>query len=175
MSLFDLAEKHGTNKAEYGYTPAYEIMLAPCQRVLEIGIGGPGLSGGPSRHAASLHMWAEFFPYAAIYGMDIRKELLINTDRIQCEWADVMDSASLIYAAEAMGGNFDLIVDDAVHEPEPQINAMLTLLPYLSPTGTYVIEDIANCDPREIASRVPIGHKTKIFQCKLPALFIYRR
>jgi hypothetical protein len=177
MTLCELAEKHGTNKAEYGYTPIYEAMLKPrtINRILEIGIGAPGLSGGPSKHAASLKMWEEFFPLAEIFAMDVRTEILINQGRIHSLWADVGDSATLVHAAEMMGGNFDLIIDDAVHEPGPQINALLTLLPFMAPKGLYAIEDVANCDPREIIAALPPDeYEAGVFQCKLPLIFICR-
>lgn len=176
LKLSALAEKHGTNKAEYGYTPIYEARLSPfTRRILEIGIGAPGLSGGPSRHAASLKMWEEFFPLASIFAVDVRRELLINEGRISSLWADVNDPATILSAADAFGGNFDFIVDDAVHEPKPQISTMLELLPYLAPDGCYAVEDVANCPPEEIIAALPPDYVGEVFYCKLPLVMVQRR
>lgn len=176
MTLCELAEKHGTNKAEYGYTPVYQDLTAhhPVKRILELGIGAPGLSGGASLHAASLKMWAEYLPEAEIFAVDNRREILFNGDRIMSLWADVYDSASLIHAAETFGGHFDLIVDDAVHLPDAQINAMRTLLPHLDTNGIYCIEDVANCHPDVILAEIPPGYSTHVWPCKLPFITIKR-
>src|ERR1019366_5087399 len=105
--LCELATKWGTNKAELGYTPVYHQLLqeVSVERVLEIGIGAPGLSGGPSEHAASLFMWREYLPDAEIYALDIRTELLVNEGRIHSFWADVYQPETLTSAALAGGGN----------------------------------------------------------------------
>jgi hypothetical protein len=158
--LCELAVRHGTNKVDMGYTPFYyELLKAKrVKRVLEIGIGGPGLSGGASRHGASLYMWRDFFPEAEIYGFDVDRRLLFADHRIYTQWADVEHPTSLIAAAHMAGGTFDLIVDDAVHLPGPQLGAAVTLLPFLSKDGIYIIEDVANCDPLEIIQHIPLEY-----------------
>jgi hypothetical protein len=165
--LCDLAEKHGTNKCSEGYTPFYYELLRDrhIQRVLEVGIGGPGLSGGASKLGASLRMWAEFLPMARIYGLDVKRELLFNEGTIQTRWADVEQPETLIDAAKHFGVLYDLIVDDAVHLPGPQISTALTLLPFLTCNGTYVIEDVANCHPDDIVSRIPDDYYCRIQHC----------
>ena len=143
--LCDLADKYGTNKGELGYTQHYwEILggIPTPKRILELGIGGPGLSGGPSEWGASLYMWQEFFPDAEIFAIDHLRELLINEGHITSFQADIYDPSTLVRVAEIVDGRFDLIVDDAVHDPMPQITAYVTLRPYLTPDGVYVIEDV---------------------------------
>lgn len=155
--LCELAVKYGTNKVDMDYTPFYHALLAdkPIRRVLELGIGAPGLSGGASKHGASLYMWREFFPQAQIFGVDIDPKLLFAADRIMTTQADVYNPASLIKAAQVFGGYFDLIIDDAVHLPGPQFGAAVTLLPFLTTGGIYIIEDVANCDPIDLIQHIP--------------------
>ena len=178
--LCELALKYGTNKCEEGYTPFYYELFTKyrpiIKKVLELGIGGPGLSGGPSKHGASLYMWEEFFPEAEIYGADIDPALLINAGRIKSFQADVESSLSLTALALAAGGNFDVVIDDAVHLPGPQINAALTLLPYLTPKGIYIIEDVANCPPEFIMDQIPPEYRcgTRLF-VHYPIVAIVRR
>lgn len=98
-------------------------------------------------HAASLFMWRDYFPTAEIIGLDIRTELLINQGRIRSYWCDQGDAIGMRKLAEILGGEFDLVIDDGVHEPEFQLKAMRAFLPFLAPHGMYVTEDVVNCDP----------------------------
>lgn len=173
--LCELALKYGTNKVDMGYTPFYYELLKdkPIKRVLEVGIGGPGLSGGPSLHGASLYMWRDFFPQAQIVGFDVQEDLLFAAERITSYKADVYSTESLITAALKAGGYFDLIVDDAVHLPIPQLATAVTLLPYLTKNGIYIIEDVANCDPIEIIKEIPPEYACwSVRFTKLPLIII---
>jgi hypothetical protein len=166
--LCDIAQRQGTNKADEGYTPFYYELFKgrDVTRVLELGIGGPGLSGGVSAWGASLYMWAEFFDHAEIYGADIDPMLLINRGRITSYQVDVTNADSLRALGERSGGDFDVIIDDAVHLPGPQILACQTLLPFLAGDGVYIIEDVANCPPSHIISQLPDGFIGYSVQCK---------
>ena len=175
--LGEFAIKHGTNKADEGYTPFYYELFKgrAVTRLLELGIGGPGLSGGASKHGASLYMWREFFPLANIYGVDIDRRLLFTADRIETAYADVHSYTSLLAAVHWLGGRFDLIIDDAVHLPGPQTLACKTLLPFLAPGGVYIIEDVANCPPREIIDQLPDNYSRYSVQCKnWPLVVVFR-
>jgi hypothetical protein len=177
--LCELALKYGTNKCEEGYTPFYYELFTKyihnVKKVLELGIGGPGLSGGPSKHGASLYMWEEFFPEAEIYGVDSDAGLLINAGRIFSMQADVNEPATLATIGK-MFGPFDVIIDDAVHLPKPQLQSALTLLPYLTPKGVYIIEDVANCLPELIMDQIPPEYKCATHQfVHYPIIAIVRR
>jgi hypothetical protein len=177
--LCELALKYGTNKCEEGYTPFYYYLfnkyVTNVKKVLELGIGGPGLSGGPSKHGASLYMWEEFFPDAEITGVDIDPALLINAGRIRSFTADVCAPMTLVPVA-LNRGNFDVIIDDAVHLPEPQLQSALTLLPYLTPKGVYIIEDVANCPVEFIMDQIPPEYKCATHQfIHYPVIVIIRR
>ena len=177
--LCELALKYGTNKCEEGYTPFYYELFTKyvtnVKNILELGIGGPGLSGGPSKHGASLYMWEEFFPEAKITGIDIDPALLINAGRIRSFQADVYSPMTLA-AVALQRGNFDVIIDDAVHLPEPQLQSALTLLPYLTPKGVYVIEDVANWEPEFIMYQIPPEYKVATHRfTHWPIIAIVRR
>ncbi len=141
--LCELAAKYGTNKADLDYTPAYyKVLQAYTPKVLlELGIGAPGLSGGPSEHGASLYMWQEALPDAKIVGVDFRRELLFETGNIVTEWADCYQPDSIAAVGEEHGP-FDMIVDDAVHDPDIQLSCLESLWPYLADGGFYGIEDL---------------------------------
>lgn len=174
--LCELAQKFGSDKSgHHNYTPTYYALLKDktVKRVLEVGIGDAACMwvitsrGLPYRVGASLYMWEEFFPEAAVFGFDIKPDILINEGRIRSFVADQYKADTLCAAADAAGGNFDLIVDDGCHEPMPQINTMLTLLPYLTPTGVYVLEDLCpyklpNGDTSFVTNMIPAGYKFEV-------------
>lgn len=147
--LDDLFTRFGTDKNIWGYVPAYETHLGPMRntatRVLEIGICGfrdiPGNVVG-----ASLFAWRDYFPLADVYGLDNDSRFIFNDhDRIHTALCDAYNSEQL---AKVIAGwrcaNFDFICDDAVHDPLPQINLALMLLPVLKPGGVYAIEEACN-------------------------------
>jgi SAM-dependent methyltransferase len=161
--LCELADQHMTDKGGrstvYGghagdtchnYTPAYHEILGhrreQVRRVLEVGVNA----------GSSLRMWAEYFPAAEVIGLDIRPEVLFQTDRIRCYLADQGNAGSLRAAVAAAGGGpFDLIIDDGSHEDAHQMITAETLLPYLAAGGVYVIEDIRiDCRPGIIANQI---------------------
>jgi len=145
--LTRLANKCGTDKGTldhrpdsgwqgwvHNYCDFYETMLDPlrlsARRVLEIGVW----------HGASLQMWAEYFPNAEVYGIDVdlsqvRKDL---GARIHVIEGNVMDRGLDIGAH----GPFDLIVDDGSHVMEEQQTALARLFPSVRPGGWYILEDL---------------------------------
>lgn len=173
--LCELADKYETDKGglstRYGggdgdtahnYTPAYYDMFKDrvddVKMVLEIGVNAGG----------SLRMWEEFFPNARIYGLDIRPEVLFASPRIGCLLADQGSPASLRAAMAQIGTDpkFDLIIDDGSHEFEHQRVSMLTLLPYLSDTGYYVVEDLSDdCHPELLGNLVPPEYEWTAVKC----------
>lgn len=130
--LCQLAEKYGTDKL-YHYTPFYDLLFrgirGNVRAVLEIGV----------KDGASLRMWADYFPGAKIYGMDI-KPAPLNDDRIFAFFGDQSKEADLQHAGEL--GPFDLIVDDGSHKANEQILGAVTLMPFVREGGLYIIEDV---------------------------------
>lgn len=151
MSLLgDLFVKYGTDKGIWGYTQYYEKLMGPCRyevkRVLEVGICGhrdiPNNVVG-----ASLFVWRDYFPNAEIYGLDIDSRFIFNDQhRIHTALCDAYDRSQLQDALASFGADgsfvFDMIVDDAVHDPAPQIKLMNELSPYLKRDGLYFMEDV---------------------------------
>lgn len=141
--------KYGTDKgylggSGWGYTSAYEKHLDPdrVRAVLEIGICGfrdiPGNVVG-----ASLFAWRDYLPRAEIYGLDYDMRFIFNDQpRIHTEHCDAYDEAQLLAAVTKFNTKYDFICDDAVHEPDCQMDLCRMLWPFLNPGGVYAIEDI---------------------------------
>jgi hypothetical protein len=125
------------------YFPVYHKHLARFRartpHVLEIGI----YSGG------SLDMWRDYFgPGASIYGVDIEPacaayeqpgtRVFVGDQSSRRFWAGVRASAPAL----------DVVLDDGGHEYEQQRISLEELLPYLTPGGVYICEDVHGVDNR---------------------------
>lgn len=132
MNLTELAKKHGTDKLSVGYMPHYDKHFAPFRgrplRILELGV----LDG------ASLRMWAEYFPNAEIWGVDVNPKCKrYETDRIKIVCSS-QDNQPLLQAL----GEFDIVIDDASHLNQLILASAEALLPQTR--MFYVIEDLRN-------------------------------
>jgi hypothetical protein len=143
-TLCEIAQSTGTDKLGF-YTPLYDLILQgrDIKKVLEIGIGTTQcMTHVPNyRPGASLRMWEQFFPKAEIFGVDIEPSVLVNEGRIRSQECDQSKRSDLIMAAQWTGGNLDLVIDDGSHKSEHQVLSVVTLMPFLSPDGIYIIED----------------------------------
>jgi hypothetical protein len=165
--LCKIAQKYHTDKSHFhNYTPYYHQLLSgkSVKKVLEIGLGWGGLMHNDYQHAGSLLMWREYFPEAEIYGLDVRPDALRNEHRIHSFLCDQNNIDSLLHAAEQVGGNFDLIVDDGSHVPAHQVVTAMTFAPLLAAGGLYVIEDVhdAYFQPGPEHIHVPTGDSTEL-------------
>ena len=150
--LCDLALEYGVDKTPqlgHSYTPYYHELFKDkkdsIKKVLEIGI----------QAGASLFMWRDYFPNAEIYGIDIQSTKL-DFIRIHCFQYDQSDAKQLQNFIDTVGGDFDLIIDDGSHRSDDQIFTANFLRKYLSPNGTYIIEDVKypNRVSRKVNGRV---------------------
>src|SRR5579859_370068 len=166
--LCELAIKYRTDKTPFltagdwrthGYTPYYHDLLGDrrnsIKRVLEIGVAGGG----------SVRMWADYFPNAEIFGVDINPEYQVNEGRIKSFLCDQSDEAALTALAATLGGNFDLIVEDGSHESPHQVITARALVPFLAPNGIYIIEDL--CHPEDVVHKLPFPCQTVDFRLHL--------
>jgi hypothetical protein len=143
-ALADIAGRHDTTKgrrrAAKGRWPSlaevYDAHLSGLREtattVLEIGV----------EYGGSVQMWAEYFPAARIWGVDIdRGTAKLATDRISIRIGDQSDR-SFLESLIAETGPLDLVVDDGSHRFEDQRETLLFLWPHLRPGGVYIVEDI---------------------------------
>lgn len=159
--LCEIATRYGCDKTPsvfHSYTPFYDDLLRTknVQRVLEIGVF----------HGASLHMWREYFPQAQIFGFDVNPHYLFQEKRIETYLCDATNREQLAATVKAIGGDFDLIIDDGDHIPEHQLLAAEVLVPYLASNGVYVIEDIE--DDGKLSALLSFPHHVYRFEYILP-------
>lgn len=132
-----IGEKHEPSKRGHDYLQHYWRHLRDrresARKVVEIGVQTP----------RSVNAWAEFFPNATIYGIDIDEKCReFSEGRIDIHIGDQMDEAFLLDFVKKTGGDFDVVIDDGLHTPYSILKSFSYLYPALNDHGTYVIEDI---------------------------------
>ena len=140
-----LAYHYGTDKSrdDHKYTDQY-AMLFDDRRFRVRNVTEVGVSGGQS-----LQMWAEYFPGARVWGVDLH--LLDTAVQIAASWSPritLVEANSLnVTAVQAALPSIanetqDLIIDDGLHSPEANQATLGVFWRYVRPGGYYVIEDM---------------------------------
>lgn len=157
--LDELFLKYGTDKSSkhHNFAEVYHPALAPLRpstrTVLEIGIFGIT----PDNAGASLKAWADYFPNATIYGVDLNDYTFLNCHNIKTIIADqAIVPDNLARVANLVGDNIDLIIDDGGHHMHQQQISLGYLFKLLRPGGCYIIEDLQTsyfdiCNPTHTA------------------------
>jgi len=146
MNLLDaLFCKFGTDKSskQHNFAGIYHSALEPIRfqtkKVLEIGIFGTT----PENSGASLKAWAEYFPNALVYGVDLYDYSFLNSSRIKTIVADQgIIPGNLEHVVTTIGDGIDLIIDDGSHLMHHQQITLGYLFKYLKSGGCYIIEDL---------------------------------
>lgn len=118
------------------YFPAFDFHFERIQnqplRLLEIGVQKGG----------SLFTWQQYFPQAAIAGIDIDPACAqFEQENIRVFIGDQAD-VNFLESVNRSAGPFDIIIDDGGHTMNQQITSFKTLFPLLKDNGIYVIEDL---------------------------------
>ena len=189
MSLFfyvnkptPLCEIMGRNKSDKGsinirnswhnYTTFYYSIFKDIAdkklRIFELGLGTNDVNiksnmGVNGRPGASLYGWAEFFKNSQIFGADIDKNILFNTERIHtfyCDQTKPEDIKNMWDSEELLKDNFDIIIEDGLHEPNANVCFFENSIHKLKNGGYYIIEDVAT-DKRELYENIIKEWKVK--------------
>jgi len=165
--LSELCEKYGSDKGfidhnskkpykwkPHTYTSYYHSIFNlsrnNIKNVFECGLGtnNPNfksnmtIDGVPG---ASLRVWRDYFINAKIYGADIDKEILFEEERIKTFYVDQLNTNSIKNLWNSIKINdFDIIIDDGLHEPEANYNFFINSFQKLKANGVYIIEDVPN-------------------------------
>jgi len=165
--ISELCVKHGSDKGYVdfniqtpyfwrprNYSEFYFKMFHHCREhfklVFECGLGTNNInipsnmtSGG--KPGASLKVWRDYFVNAEIFGADIDKEILFNSERIKTFEVDQTNKESIKNMWNKINlENFDLIIDDGLHNYEAGITLFKNSFDKLKKDGIYIIEDVSN-------------------------------
>lgn len=157
--LCTIMKKFGSDKStSHNYTTLYHQLFEKIQNnainLLEVGLGtnNPNIDsnmGVDGKPCASLYGWREYFNKASIFGADVDKNILCQSDRIKTFFVDSLNEIT-IYRAFKYGYMtsimFDIIIDDGLHTSESQKKLFFNLIDKLKPGGIYIIEDVINKD-----------------------------
>lgn len=151
-SLADIYEKYRAGGqwpdkgTVHSYIEVYDLLLAPyrtsAKNMIEVGI----LNGN------SLRMWEEYFDISKVFGVDVNDNPLGTYDLkpIIAEGTHNIDLFDASNKAEVerhyAGIKFDVVIDDAAHVPQQQLDIYAAFKPHLSPDAIYVIEDVENIE-----------------------------
>lgn len=148
--LSRIGDRTGTDKATFhGFTQVYERFFHQRRndplKLLEVGI----LRG------ESLKMWEEYFPNAAIYGLDITLQEVRTTfsQRTRVALADQTSPEQVCSALNDFGlshGTLDIAIDDGGHRMSQQNATIGICWPFLKSGGTFIIEDVHTAFPELI-------------------------
>jgi hypothetical protein len=180
-----LCEIMGRNKSDKGsiditsswhnYTPFYYSIFKDLRdkklRIFELGLGTNNVNiksnmGIDGRPGASLYGWAEFFPNASIYGADIDKDILFQTERIKTYYCDQTNPSIIsdMWNSKGLDDKFDIIIEDGLHTFTANVCFFENSIHKLNSGGYYIIEDITTTD-------IPIFNtKIKEWEEKYPNL-----
>ncbi len=132
----------------HSYLPIYEDILAPYretgERVCEIGLFD----------GHSYRMFLEYFHNADVHGIDCDQQPhggMADLRPLIAEYphrVHIFDATDAKMVAEKFGGGnlFSLVIDDAAHNIEQQMQLIDVWRPYLSPGGIMITEDIQDLD-----------------------------
>jgi hypothetical protein len=153
LALRQILDKQGSDKGtKHQYDLIYANMLRLRRNekisILEIGLGTnksdtPSNMGKAGVPGASLRAWKEYFSYGVIVGCDIDSRILFQEDRITTYQLDQTSTASWRkFLGQAPINEFDLVIDDGLHAPFPNLATVRHTLPLLTKDGILVIEDV---------------------------------
>lgn len=162
--IAQLCDKYGSDKGEIkpsGHPYPWQSMTyadfywhrfrhfrRAVSRVFECGLGtnNPGFEssmGVAGKPGASLRVWRDYFPKALVIGADIDKGVLFEEERIRTYYVDQTNPASVASLWSNVGlDDFDLMIDDGLHEFQAGICLFQNSISRLSPEGLYIIEDV---------------------------------
>lgn len=154
--LCKIMTEYGSDKGSgwHNYTPFYEEIFKNKRYepldIFELGLGTnnpllPSSMGPEGKPGASLRGWKEYFTNSKIYGADIDKNILFQEDRIKTFYCDQLSSETIKNMwndNDLKDKEFDIIIDDGLHQFQANINFFRNSIHKLKKTGVYIIEDI---------------------------------
>lgn len=111
---------------------------------------------GPNgKPGASLRVWRNYFKNAQIYGADIDNDILFEEHRIKTYYVDQLKTQTIIQMWKKVRvKNFDIIIDDGLHNSEANLNFFFNSFKKLKKNGIYIIEDVKGSDLKSTMSEL---------------------
>jgi hypothetical protein len=144
-------------KSWHNYTTLYHSIFDNIKdeklRIFELGLGTnnpnlPSNMGIHGRPGASLYGWNEYFINSDIFGADIDKNILFNTDKIKTYYCDQTnpDIIKDMWNQNELKDDFNIIIEDGLHEFYANVIFFENSIHKLKQNGYFIIEDIINSE-----------------------------
>ena len=156
--LTPIMNKHFSDKGNlnnfHNYTNFYHALFNEIRHknlnIFEVGIGSVdenvafhmNFSHKNYSPLASLKGWRDYFIKSQIFGADIDKKILKNSERIKTFYVDMLNKESIIEMWKTVNERMDIIIDDGFHSFEANINFFENSIKNLNENGYFIIEDI---------------------------------
>jgi hypothetical protein len=155
-SLCKIMHGFGSDKAmgRHNYTTLYAKLLDQWQdqkiAIFELGVGSnfsdvPYNMGPNGMPGASLRGWASYFLQANIYGADIDRRILFQTNNIRtfyCNQKNGQEIQDMFSNEELKDVEFEFILDDGFHNFDANLTFLLNSMHKLKKGGIYIVEDL---------------------------------
>jgi len=190
--LADIFTKYGSDKStshdyEFIYSYIFDKLGKDSKlNIFEIGLGtnNPalistmGINGKPG---ASLYAFREYLQNSFIYGADIDKEILFESEKINTCYVDQLNLNTFDEITKKFGNiKYDLIIDDGLHSIGANFNTLLFALNNLNSNGWIIIEDIAphfidNWKSIDFILSTNSQYKTYIIKAKIAYVYVINK
>lgn len=162
------SDKGGVSSTNHNYTTVYEPLLFRYKALgssvnfFELGLGTinknlpssmwwvPGYRPGASQRA-----WSEWLPEANIVGADIDPDTLFTEGNIRTFQVDQTNPESIKNMWSQLDEQFDVIIDDGLHEFEANHIFLMNSHHKLKEGGFYIVEDILNSECNKFIQKFP--------------------
>lgn len=156
--LCEIMTKYGSDKGNgkwHNYTIVYTELFKDLKfkevNIFEVGLGTnnidtPSNMGVYGKPGASLRGWRDYFTNenTKIFGGDIDKRVLFEEEKIKTFYMNQLDEKVIKNMWSQISEDFDIIIDDGLHDYKANINFMVSSFDKLKINGYFIIEDILN-------------------------------
>lgn len=161
LKKYESIDTHnGTDKnTTHSYGDVYDKLFSgyrSTSSILEIGFDGGG----------SLLAYTDYFPNATIHGIDISDQRLEKVKlhpRIETFIGDATSEATIKH----FGKSYDIIIEDASHTLEHQVQHFIDYSWFVNPKGLYIIEDVAWYNIEPLKEKTAVFAETQGFNLTL--------
>lgn len=132
------------------YQPIFEPFRDKSVNILEIGLGTNntdisshmGLRGSVG---ASLRSYEQYFKHANIFGADVDRRILFQTDRIKTAYVDQLIPGTFEQMHLDLGSpELDIFIEDGIHSVPGSLNSLNYALKAVKSGGWICLEDLVN-------------------------------
>ena len=127
-----------------------ELKTEQSINILEIGLGTNNPDtvshmGRNGRPGASLYAYREFFPKANIFGGDVDKRILFESERIKTSYVDQLKTETFEQMHRELGEpELDLFIEDGLHSVCASLNSLNYAISVTKKNGYIILEDLYN-------------------------------